>query len=327
VGLSTVSRVINLSHPVSEEARLKVERAIRELNYSPNAVARSLKSQKTMLIGVVVADISNPFYMQVIKGIEGVTKKRGYHIIISSSEEDPERERKTVGHFLDRQVDGMIVATCQADGAEFHKVKKSGTPLVLVDRHVPGAHFDAVLEDNVSNAYDITRYLIEEGHERICVVNGNTDVSTAFERYQGFLLAFAESGLRVDDRLILDGSNGRAEAAVRRLLGALKREEWPTAMFATNNSRCEAVVKVFLEMNVKVPQDISLISYGNIHNPWMYPVKLTHVRQDVYRLGRKTAELLLEKLTNMNGLHTSEHVINSSIVHGDSVQKLKQGGS
>ena len=322
VGLSTVSRVISGGYPVSEEARHRVEAAIMELGYSPNAVARSLKSQKTMLIGVVVADISNPFYMQMIKGIEIVTEKQGYHIMISSSEEDPERERKTVGHFLDRQVDGIIVATCQTDGVALSRIKESGTPLVLVDRHVPGIRFDAVLEDNVSNAYDITLHLIESGHKRISVVNGKTDVSTAFERYQGFLLAHTDSGLSVDERLILDGSKGKAEEAVRQLLGTLEREEWPTAVFATNNSRCETIIKVFMEMNIKVPDDISIISYGNIHNPWMYSVKLTHVCQDVHRLGRKTAELLLEKLTIVDGSYTREYVINSSIVYGDSVKKL-----
>ena len=323
VGLSTVSRVINDNYPVSSESRIKVENAIRELGYSPNVIARSLKSRNTWLIGIVVDDISNQFYMQLVKSIEDVLIAKNYDIIISSSDGSKEKENRIINRFLDRCVDGLIIATCQENDKEIARVKARGVPLVLVDRNIENAYYNAVLEDNEANSYEITDYLIKCGHKRICIVNGFSGINTVKTRHQGFIKAHKENALEVNEKLVIyHVSDQPFENMVLTRLTSLSKDEFPTAIFTTNNTRCEMIIKVLYDMNLKVPDDVSLASYGNISNPWMFYSKLTHIRQDVTRIGKKTGEIMLENLIDDRIHHTREYIINSEIVYGDSVKNI-----
>ena len=325
VGLSTVSRVINDNYPVSDDVRNRVNAAIDELGYSPNAIARSLKSRKTQLIGVVVDDISNQFYMQLVKGIEDVVKSKNYSIIISSSGGNPDRENTIINRFIDNCVDGLIVATCQTDDSAFDRARKCRVPLVMVDRHVPHSRFDAVVEDNEANSFELINHLISCGHRRICVVNGVKGVSTVDTRYMGYHRAMTENGIEIDPRLVVYRDSGEEIGTIlRSLFNSLPKENMPTAIFATNNLRCETVIEVLLEMGLRVPDDISLVSYGDIYKPWMFYSRLTHITQDMSRLGKKTAELMLEKLLGQGSSNAREYIISSEIVYGDSVKNLSE---
>lgn len=322
VGISTVSRVINGNYPVSEETKLKVMKAIEILNYRPNGIARSLKSQKTWVIGAIVADISNPFYMQLIKGVENIVSLENYSIIIASTDENQEKEKKIINLLLDRQVDGLVIASCQWNNEFFKNLTSINTPIVMADRYIKDVDYDLVIENNESASYELTSHLIKMGHNKICVVCGSNNISTSYTRYLGYENALKKFNLPIIEEYIINGSINSIYENASRFFDKIPKDKLPTAIYATNNTRAEIIIKILHERGIKIPEDISLVSYGDITNSFMYPIKLTHVVQDILQIGKKTGEILLDKLSNNNSSRIKEYIINASICYGDSVKKL-----
>lgn len=328
VGIATVSRVINGNYPVSEAVRAAVWAAIDQLGYRPNVPARSLKTRKSRMVGVVVADLSNLFFMQLVKGLEAQLSSHNYSIIIAAHYENPAKEHDIVEMLLENDVAAIVTTTCQPSGAYFRGLKGTGVPIILVDRVLDDFETDCVSEDNLDASRRITRHLIERGHRRIAVVNGTLTVSTSTLRHEGYLEALREANIPLDPRYIVDAGNGTAYQATTRLLDGLPRDQWPTAMYCTNNRRAEDTLHALMARGLNVPEDMSIVSYGDITLPWMLDTRLTHVDQDLMALGERAGDLTVRRIRGEGG--RAVEILKSEIVYGNSVRALvgeERGGA
>ncbi len=297
VSISTVSRVLNKNYPVSDELRQKVLQAVSELNYQPNAVAISLKKQTTNTIGVVVADISNPFFMQIAKGIESIVSPQGYQLIFCSTDENPTKEHTLLRLLYERRVDAIILASCDTDSSYLNQLAQNSFPIILIDRKVPNCNADVIVEDNFSSAYMLAQHLIQNGHRKICVINGPLKVSSASERFEGFRKALEDNGIDLKKEYVLEGNFMRCDAygAVKKMI-LNHQNDLPTAIFATNNLMAEGAMAALREFNIKIPDDISLVSFGDISIPDLIDPKLTVISQNAFAIGQKAGEMALYRI-------------------------------
>ncbi len=295
VGLSTVSRVVNGNYPVNEQTRARVLKAIAELGYVPDAAARSMKTNRTLLVGIVVPDISNASMMQAVRGAERVLAAAGYALMIASSEDNAAGEQRILGDFFSRKVDAVILATCQTDAAYFRRLQ-TDAPLVFMERGVPGLEADLVAEDHETAAETLTEMLLANGHRRIALVNGGPHIPAAQRRQDGFVRALRAHGLAPEPRYVIRANTAGSARALRDLFTSLPGDAWPTAVFATNNRRAEVVVSTLESLGLRIPDDISVVSYGNANLGENHALRLTYVDQEPAELGRLAGELVLKRI-------------------------------
>src|SRR5690606_9542032 len=195
----TVSRVINNNGYVSVKTRQRVEAAIAELDYIPNALGPSLRSKRTMTLALVVSDITNPFWTTVVRGVEDAANAHGYHIIIGNTDESPDKQDDYLTFMLKKQVDGFLLVP--ASSRSLRTLQRQGVPFVMLDRHIAGENYDSVRCDSIGGAYELTRHLLDLGHRQIAVITGRHDHSTAADRVIGFRQALTEAGVNVDQQV------------------------------------------------------------------------------------------------------------------------------
>lgn len=295
VSTATVSRVLNGSGYASKEARERVREAIERLNYRPSAIARSLKQDKTYTIGILVPDISNPYFMQISKGIEDVVQAEGYHLIFASTDENPAKEAHLLNLFSEQRVDVIILAASSSTEQQLQQVVKSGIHIILVDRRLPGdtANLDMFLEDNAAVSQQLTERLIEAGHERIAVIHGGYTISTSVERLEGCRKAMAAHGLSVDQRYLFDGRF--SEEGGRKAVQAWSNlEPKPTAILALNNKMAFGAILQLHEDGAKIPDDVAVASYGEVEAVRLLKgSNMWYVRQKPYQMGEEIGNRIL----------------------------------
>jgi LacI family transcriptional regulator len=290
VSTSTVSAVVNATVPVSEERLKRVREAMAALDYHPDEVARSLKTGRTSVIGVVVPDITNAFYPEVIRGVEEAAGEAGYGVLLCDSNEDPRNEEKHLTTLSARRVDGVLLACC-AESTAYASTVRRRFPMVFVDRIPPGVAEGTVSTDNVHAGYMATRHLIELGHERIALLAGHLGLSPHQDRLEGFRKAMQESHLPVRDEYLACGGvqieNGLMTG--RELLSLAVP---PTAIMASNNKLLLGLLQALDERKVEVPGRISLLGFDDeAWNKYASP-SLTAVAQDTYEMGKRSFALL-----------------------------------
>ncbi|EGK14242.1 ribose operon repressor [Desmospora sp. 8437] len=296
VSTATVSRVLNKSGAVREEMKRRVAAAMEELGYKPNGVARSLRKNQTKTIGVIIPDISNPYFMKASKGIEDILYPKGYHLIFCSSDENPRKEQNLLTLLSEKRVDAIVVATAGGNEDFIRYLHSSGIPIMLIDRKIEGGGLDLIAEDNFQGAYRLTKKVLDQGHRRIGIVNGLLGVSTGKDRKAGFEKAIGEYGIDQDPQLVFDGSfteeSGRRAAA--RFMQLADR---PTAIVCLNNLMASGVLLQLNQQGVDI-RDIVVASYGSIE---MAPLVAPHdslitVKQYPYDMGNRAAQILLARL-------------------------------
>lgn len=298
VSAMTVSRVINQPARVAPATRERVERAIRELHFVPNALARGLLHGRTQAIALLVGDISNPFFTQIARSAEDVAQRNGYTLILANSDESPEKERQYIHTLLSRQIDGLLVAPAgNASRPLLDLLSQRKKPFVLIDRVMDGVAADMVVGDSIGGARTLTEHLIGLGHERIALVNGSAEVSTARERRRGYIEALRLHGIEVRPELIVEGNfkrEGGVQAA-RRLL-ALPADQRPTAIFADNNFHAIVVIEALHDAGLSVPDDIALVCFDDLELASALSPFLTVVSQPTRTFGTIAMQFLIERL-------------------------------
>ena len=296
----TVSRVLNNHGSVSAETRCKVEAAMRELDYVPNALAQGLKGGSTQTLGLVVGDISNPFFTLLARGLEDVATAAGYSVILCNSDDDPQKERAYLDIMARRRVDGLVLTPSQTDpGAVLEWARRSG-PVCLVDRPVAGLDFraagvDVVRGENLRSAEQLVAHLVEHGHRRIGIVNGPQGLSTAADRLAGYRRALAAAGIALDHRLEREGrfsvESGRAMTA------QLLADERPlTALFATNNLLAVGALLAARDRGLEVPRDLALVTFDDIpHVAAVWPF-ISVAAQAAASMGQQAGRFVLERI-------------------------------
>ena len=296
VSSATVSHVINGTRKVAPATVERVQQAMNALDYHPNAVAQSLRTQKTNVIGAVVSDITNPFFATLIRGAEDAAIEAGYSLIVCNSDESLEKEDRYVRLLRRRQIDGLLISPV-GDGSHsvVHELPKWKVPFVFVDRRVDDVEADAVLSDNEEGAYQATRHLIERGHRRIGLILGIKGATTTEERFAGYQNALDEAGLPFLTELISYGKY-RVIGGQKSVSELLSLSGPPTAIFTTNNLMTIGVLQELFHRQVVIPEQMAVVSFDDPNLGELLRPPLTVVTQDPYSMGKVAVERLLFKL-------------------------------
>jgi LacI family transcriptional regulator len=296
VSVTTVSHVINGTRFVSEAARLRVQQAIAALNYVPSALARSLKSSRTHTVGMMIPNNSNPYFAEIIRGIEDTCFEAGFNVILCNSDDDPHKQAQYVRVLSEKQVDGLIVLSSGGDPELIATLRSAGMPQVVVDREIDDLAADLVEVNHELGGYLATRHLLELGHRRIACIAGPQALSPARQRVQGYHRALTEVGLRVDDKLLrsADFTSAGGHEAMSSLLRMRQRR--PSAVFASNDLMAIGAVCAAAEAGLRIPEDLSVIGFDDIALAAYCNPPLTTVVQPKHQTGALAARLLLERI-------------------------------
>jgi LacI family transcriptional regulator, galactose operon repressor len=294
VSVATVSAVVNQSGIVSPRLTARIEEAIRTIGYKRNAIARSLKMGTTRTIGLMVADITNPFFTDVVAVIQQVLLKAGYAVMLCCNDEDVETQDNHIRLLLDRMVDGLIIAPAGNDTHLKGILAGTNVPAVLIDRICDGLEADAVVLDNARAAREATSYLLQLGHRRIGYISGSLDTSTGRERLAGYRQALDAAGV-APTSLIRHG-NFREADAYRAATELLTLPDRPTALFSANNLMVIGVMKAIRDLALSCPDDVSVACFDDF--PWsdVFHPQLTTIAQPVREIGEQAATLVLDRL-------------------------------
>ncbi|MFB3779749.1 MAG: LacI family DNA-binding transcriptional regulator [Bryobacteraceae bacterium] len=297
VSVGTVSNVVSGAVPVSSRLRKRVLAAIRELDYHPNQIARSLKTRQTKMLGMVIPDITNPFFPQAVRGAEDAASEHGYLLVTFNTDDHVERERKVLSQLRSRRFDGglLVLAPNSGDFSHVENTLAAGIPLVCVDRIPARLQLDTVMVENAIGARSAVRHLISMGHREIGVLAGPATLANAHERLEGYKQALAEANLPVRPELIRQG-DFRIEsghALGRELLTAPKR---PTALFVCNGMMALGMLRALEELGLRCPEDLALAVFDDLQLASALRPHLTSVVQPVYQIGYKGASMLIARV-------------------------------
>lgn len=296
VSPTTVSYVVNKTRLVSKETEIKVLKAIERLGYHPNTVARSLRSKKTYTIGLIICDLKNPFFAEVLQGIEERLNEKGYTLLVIDTNYDPEREEEAVEMLLSKQVDGAIAVLGGEENRGLKAFKERGIPLVLLDKKVQGEDWaDTVLVNNREGSRQLVEYALSLGYRRIGVIAGPLNATTGKERLEGYLEALEGFSVPRDEGLIRIG-DFRRESGYKIALDFLSSPSPPEVIYACNNLMCLGTMEALKEKGVRIPEEMGLMVFDDL--PWFRftDPPLTAVSQPSFYLGEVAAQLLLERI-------------------------------
>jgi LacI family transcriptional regulator len=317
VSIATVSATVNGTAFVSPELRERVTGAIHQLGYAPDGVARSLKKGRTQLIGLIVADITNPFFTALTHVIEAAMQDAGYSVLLCDTDEDFEKERNYLRILQTHRVDGIILApTGMGDAYQSLKALSERLPLVLVDRALPDLGLDAATVDSYAGAFEATAHLLDLGHRKVATITGPSHLAPARDRLRGFRAALEGRGIAVRPDFIRSGSfrEEEAMAAAQDLLSGTDR---PSAIFAANNHMMIGVMRAITQLGLGCPKDVSVVGIDDF--PWAnaFTPRLTVVRQPVAEIGRAAVRMLLARIAGQSERPAHE-ILRPSLVIRDS---------
>lgn len=295
VSFTTVSHVLNETRPVSAEARRRVLAAVEEIGYLPSAVARSLRKSETRIIGVLVPNVQNPFFAELVCGVEESCRLAGYSVFLCNSDNDPKRQQQYMRTLLEKRIDGLLLSSA-GDDAELARIfQMARVPSVTVDRLVPGARADRVSVNNREGAAAAVRHLLELGHRAIGCISGPVEFEVAQERIAGWRETLQEAGIEPQDHWLIHSdfsSHGGYEAGTQLLKAAPEL----TAVFASNDLMALGLMRASAEAARPVPQSLSVVGFDDIElSAYAYP-SLTTVGSSIKELGREAGRMLLARI-------------------------------
>lgn len=293
VSKSTVSRVLNKKGNVNPSLKRKVRKIAKELGYYPNVLAASLKKKRTYTIGVIISNILNPFFTSVVRGIEDIAMKNNFNIILCNADENPKKEGIYIEVLRSKKVDGMIIATTGENKAHFSSLEREGIPVVLVDRKVDGSNFDAIITDNKKGAFEAVKHFIETGYLRIGFITGPINITTSFERLEGYKLALKKYKIPFDESIVKIGEF-KEDSGYKNMKELLNLKNPPNAVFAGNYLIALGIYDAVKECGFKIPKDIAVITFDDF--PWFKHLSppLTAVSQPTYKLGVYAVKRLIK---------------------------------
>ena len=294
VSFTTVSHVLNGTRPVSESARLRVQQAVADLGYFPSAVARSLKMSETHIIGVLVPNVSNPFFSELTLGVEDFSHQAGYSVFLCNCNDNPERELRYLQTLVERRVDGMLLASAGGVNSLPHGWAAYGMPSVIVDRSMPGMAADLIRIDHQAGARLAVEHLLGLGHKKIACISGPQDLEVSQLRALGWREALASAGITPKASWLEEGdfNTPSGYAAAKKLFA---RKQF-TAVFVSNDMMALGVLRAAAECGVPVPDAMSVIGFDGIEpGAYSYPA-LSSVGYSIRKLGEQAASLLMQRI-------------------------------
>lgn len=318
LGLATISSYLNGGN-VREKNRIKIEQAIEKLDFEVNEVARGLKTNRTKMIGIIIPELNNTFFAEIITELEDILRGHGYAVMICDCRTDEKREEEAVEFLKHRRVDGMIVIPTGKNGTCLQEFMKAGKPIVMIDRRLKSISCDMVLVDNKGAARDAIQRLLEAGHRKIGMIAGDKEVYTAEERFQGYLQALEQAELPPEDSLIVRGDY-TIRGGSRGIKELAERNPDMTAVFISNYEMTLGAIIELNELGIRIPEEMSVIGFDNIEFAKACIPRLSIVSQPTKELGRRAAELMLKRLEEEKEQTEFETIrLSTSFMEGKSV--------
>jgi len=293
VSTATVSRVLNDSDLVSAELKSRVRQTIEELGYYPNRNARHLRSGRVRKVGVLFADISNPFFTSVLAGIEATLQQADNILILGNSNEDPHIEQLHLNAFLEEGVAGIILAATSPSKSRYQDVLQAGIPMLTIDRVVEGLKIDSVTINNVDAAYQATTHLINLGHTDVAFIGGPEQMSTSRSRQMGYLQAMKDAG-NLHPRIKI--GNFRHDGGYQAMQALFDSPTYPSALVVANNLMTLGALQSIREHQLVIPKDIALVGFDDVLWVTATQPPLTMIAQPTFEMGRIAARLLLDRI-------------------------------
>ena len=299
VSIATVSRVLNNSQSVNEETRLKIIKAIKELKYQPSRVAKRLRSKSgsSNLLGVLVPDIQNPFYVDVLRGIEDVAYKNNYAIIMCNFGQDEKKEAMYLNILESEAIDGLIAAPANENDHPLKKIVKNGLPVVCVDRGLKDMDVDIVWVNNEAGAYSAVEHLIRSGYRRIAHIAGLASIPSSILREAGYKKALSDNNIIYDNNLVKWGDS-TYESGLNLAEQLLKMQPAPDALFTGNNLITLGALEAIHRKKLIIPSDIAIIGFDDMHWANSLNPPLSAVKQPAYEIGKRAVELLIQRISD-----------------------------
>ncbi|QHQ59664.1 substrate-binding domain-containing protein [Anaerocolumna sedimenticola] len=323
VSVATVSRVLNDNYFVTSDIKQKVLKAVDELGYIPNSIARSLKMNTSGIIGYITSDISNGYHIMIAKAIEDIIKPNNYNLIVCSTGNDKDVEERYLKLLLGKSIDALVLNTCGKNDSFILHINKT-LPMVLVNRRLntPGFHGDFADCNNDLGMYLLTKELTDKGHRKILLMEGPPNLSNTKERFNGFQKAMEEIGIDVTknypfryegDYSLKSGYEGI------KFMQNLPLE--PTAVLATNNAMTLGALKALKEFQIPVPDQISIAGFNGIDNLELMTTRPTVADYDPYKIGLAAGKAILERIED-NTIDNREYIFSPTMIHGNAIIRI-----
>lgn len=313
VSISTVNAALQGRSDISVATRERVWKKAQELGYRPNQVARSLVTQRTQTLGVVVPDLSRSFFTQIMKGIDTVASGAGYHLLFCNTDEDPAREDEEVSALISQQVDGLIIASAHPPGVTdvWKRLAKTGVPIVLIDRYFPNTYFAGGDDEQIG--FIATEHLIEQGYRRIAHIRG-PNISTAIGRLNGYMRALRRSGMPVRRNYVIEAQYHAESGGFLAAQTLLQLRLRPDAIFAASDPIAIGALDAVQKHGLSLPSDFGLIGVGNMRYGQYLTVPLSTVDQQQNEIGKKAASRLVGLIDGSVGSDTRPILLEPQLV-------------
>lgn len=299
VSTTTVSHVINKTRFVAEDTTKAVWDAIASLNYSPSAVARSLKVNTTKSIGMIITTSEAPYFAEIVLAVEEYCYRQGYSLFLCNTQNDAEKVQNHLDMLIKKRVDGILVMCSEYTENSLALFNGTNVPMVVMDWGPNDGKSDRIIDHSLDGGYMATKHLIDNGHCDIAIIAGYLYKTTAKARYDGFVKAMTEAGLLIRKEWIFE-NDFQPEGGYESMNNLLKQDKLPTAVICGCDAMALGVISAIAEKGLSVPQDISVIGYDNIHSSRFYAPPLTTIHQSKTRLGQMAIDTLLERIQQHN---------------------------
>lgn len=317
VSTATVSRVLNDDSRVDPALANRVRKSMRALDYRPSRAARTLRTRRSQVWSLILADIRNPFFTEVIRGIEEVAYGAGYSLILANTDQNPDRERANIQLAVAEQVSGIILVPSKTSEADLAVLRRHNIPVVALDRRVAGGGVDCVMTDHVRGSQLAVDHLLENGYRRIACIAGPADTTSGVERMAGYRSALAARGVEGEHRLERY-SDFTEDGGYAEMMALIDGQDRPEAVFVANNVMTIGTLRAVADAGLRIPEDIAVVGFDEMSWSRLLTPPLTTIAQPSYDLGLEAARLLSSRMNGYDGaarevvLAPSLHVRTSS---------------
>lgn len=295
VSPATASRALTGSLPVSDDVRERVLQAVQTLNYRPDQIARSLRTRRTNVIGLIVSTIENVFFTEVARAAEQAAHEHGYNLIVCNTDENPEREAAYLTILNEQLIAGVILAPAPGEAAHLTRFVESKLPMVLINRHLDHVPRSSITCDDEDAAFRCVSHLLAEGRRRIAAITGLPGISTTRERLRGYRRALSAGGLGPDPTLEVSGQ-AQLEGGYRAAMDLMQRPDPPDALFAFNNVMVQGTILALQDLGLQWPDQVDVSGFGAFDLARLYRPPLTLIAQPAREMGRRAVDVLLEQV-------------------------------
>lgn len=310
--INTVSRALRDKDDVGAHTKDKIRALASEMGYVNNSVAKSLRTGKTNIIGVISADSSNPFFAEVIMGIENAARECGYHILLINTEESPEQEHEAINVLVGRQVDGLLLMPVLQKSRDCEYIKSLDVPYIIVGRWLPGLEDHSVISDEYEKAKQVTQYFLSNGHENILHLAGPSCVSSSVDRMRGYRDAYIDANLPIQEGLIIE-TRGHIEDGYREVSSVIRNERPISAIFAFNDLIALGALRALRESGIKVPKEVEIIGFDDLDFSKFLHFSLSSVSIPKKTMGNLAFKVLLDHIRDPKTPYSKE-IVESRIV-------------